>query len=284
MYTSLSLTPDSHPSQVHNCDTEQPAGVLCIQDITSQLCNPKLRKSGSFALKANLPNIYLGGKPCLYYTGQQRIYLLCSGGRYELCCPRLFTLQTSGEKTSRASVCKDVQKCKWPWQFSFSLKTCKRIQARGTGQVTVGELVLTWEQPFIQWLVARMFVGSGRGTESIRNSLHAQSRLTLCNPMACCAPGSSVHGILQVRILEWAPFPYPGDLPFPGIRPASPVSPALQADSLPTRHLGTSIESVALFFFHGRASVGKITMVTATLSQDELCPRPFVSIMHFSHF
>ena len=27
--------------------------------------------------------------------------------------------------------------------------------------------------------------------------------LTLCNPMDCSLPGSSVHGILQARILEW---------------------------------------------------------------------------------
>ena len=30
-----------------------------------------------------------------------------------------------------------------------------------------------------------------------------QSCLTPCNPMDCSPPGSSVHGILQVRILEW---------------------------------------------------------------------------------
>ena len=30
-----------------------------------------------------------------------------------------------------------------------------------------------------------------------------QSRVTLCNPMNCSSPGSSVHGILQARILEW---------------------------------------------------------------------------------
>ena len=30
-----------------------------------------------------------------------------------------------------------------------------------------------------------------------------QSCPTLCNPMDCSLPGSSVHGILQVRILEW---------------------------------------------------------------------------------
>ena len=30
-----------------------------------------------------------------------------------------------------------------------------------------------------------------------------QSCLTLCDPMNYSLPGSSVHGILQVRILEW---------------------------------------------------------------------------------
>ena len=30
-----------------------------------------------------------------------------------------------------------------------------------------------------------------------------QSCLTLCKPMDCSPPGSSVHGILQVKILEW---------------------------------------------------------------------------------
>ena len=27
--------------------------------------------------------------------------------------------------------------------------------------------------------------------------------LTLCNPVDCSPPGSSIHGILQARILEW---------------------------------------------------------------------------------
>ena len=31
----------------------------------------------------------------------------------------------------------------------------------------------------------------------------AQSCPTLCNPMNCSPPGSSVHGILRARILEW---------------------------------------------------------------------------------
>ena len=33
--------------------------------------------------------------------------------------------------------------------------------------------------------------------------LVAQSYLTLCDPIDCSLPGSSVHGIFQARILEW---------------------------------------------------------------------------------
>ena len=54
-----------------------------------------------------------------------------------------------------------------------------------------------------------------------------QARPTLCNPMDHSLPGSSVHGILQARILEWVPRPPPGDLPDPGIEPASLMSPEL---------------------------------------------------------
>ena len=39
----------------------------------------------------------------------------------------------------------------------------------------------------------------------------------------------TVHEILQARTLEWVAFPFPGDLPNPGIKARSPV---LQADSL----------------------------------------------------
>ena len=54
-----------------------------------------------------------------------------------------------------------------------------------------------------------------------------QLSLTLYDPMDCSLAGSSVHGILQEGILEWLPCPPPGDLPDPGIKPASLVSPAV---------------------------------------------------------
>ena len=38
--------------------------------------------------------------------------------------------------------------------------------------------------------------------------LVAQSCPALCNPMDCSPPGSSVHGILQARRLEWVAMPF----------------------------------------------------------------------------
>ena len=35
-----------------------------------------------------------------------------------------------------------------------------------------------------------------------------RSCLTLCDPMNCSPPGSSVHGILQARKLEWVAIPF----------------------------------------------------------------------------
>ena len=64
--------------------------------------------------------------------------------------------------------------------------------------------------------------------------LVSQSCLTLGSPVDCDPPGSSVHGIILIRILECVVFPSPGDLPDPGIEPRSP---ALQANSLPLSHL-----------------------------------------------
>ena len=40
----------------------------------------------------------------------------------------------------------------------------------------------------------------------------AQSCLTLCDPVDCSPPGSSVRGILQARILEWVAIPFSKDI------------------------------------------------------------------------
>ena len=51
----------------------------------------------------------------------------------------------------------------------------------------------------------------------------AQSCPTLCDPVDCSPPGSSVHGIFQATVLEWIAFPSPGDLPNPGLEAGSPA-------------------------------------------------------------
>ena len=54
-----------------------------------------------------------------------------------------------------------------------------------------------------------------------------QSHPTLCDPMDCSPPGSSVHRVLQTRILEWTTCLLPGDLPNTGIKAESLPSPVL---------------------------------------------------------
>ena len=66
--------------------------------------------------------------------------------------------------------------------------------------------------------------------------LVTQSCPTLCEPMDCVAHQDP----LSMRFFgqehwSWLPFPSPGDLPDPGIKPGSP---ALQADSLPSEPPG----------------------------------------------
>ena len=56
-----------------------------------------------------------------------------------------------------------------------------------------------------------------------------QSCLTLCNPVDYSPPGSSLMGFSRQGYWSGLPFPSPGDLPNPGIKPGSS---ALQADSL----------------------------------------------------
>ena len=48
--------------------------------------------------------------------------------------------------------------------------------------------------------------------------VRAQSCLTLCDPMDCSPPGSSVHEIFQARILEWVAISYSRGSSQPGDR------------------------------------------------------------------
>ena len=68
--------------------------------------------------------------------------------------------------------------------------------------------------------------------------LVAQLCPTLWDALDYSLPDSSVYGTFQQEYWSGLPFPSPGHLSNPGIEPVSPVSPALQADSLSTEPLG----------------------------------------------
>ena len=122
-----------------------------------------------------------------------------------------------------------------------------------------------------------------KGKKGLLEELVAQLSPTLCDPMNCSLPDSSVHGILLPRILEWVaissskgsswprdqtwvsytvgrffavwatrkaqeywsglPFSSPGDLPDPGITPGSLT---LEAGSLPSEPPGKSLRESSL--------------------------------------
>ena len=67
----------------------------------------------------------------------------------------------------------------------------------------------------------------------------------LCDPMDFSLPGSSVHGILQARMLEWVAISSSkGIFPTQGWNPCLPVSPILLVDSLPLSPCGSPIFSI----------------------------------------
>ena len=66
--------------------------------------------------------------------------------------------------------------------------------------ISVEYLMWKWSVLRIMWIVFTYLA-----------CMHAKSLplcLTLCNPMDFTPPGSSVHGILQARILEWVAMPF----------------------------------------------------------------------------
>ena len=82
-----------------------------------------------------------------------------------------------------------------------------------------------------------------------------QSCPTLCDPVDCSQPGSSVHGILQARILECIAVPPPRDLPNPGIKPTSLTSPALASRFFTTRTTREAHENLSTQFMKSEKKV-----------------------------
>ena len=68
-------------------------------------------------------------------------------------------------------------------------------------------IFLTRDQICI-FCIGRIILLTTELPESENESEVVQSCLTLCDPMDCSPPGSSIHGILQARILEWVTIPF----------------------------------------------------------------------------
>ena len=71
------------------------------------------------------------------------------------------------------------------------------------------------------------------GLEPVSMCAKLLSRVRLCDPMDSSPPGSSVHGILQARILEWVAMPSSRGSSDPGLEPESLSLLHWQAGSLP---------------------------------------------------
>ena len=78
------------------------------------------------------------------------------------------------------------------------------------------------------------------------NCLVAQLCSTLCNPLDCNPPGSSVHGILQTRILEWVAISFSRGPSQPRMKLSSPVLAGefftTEPAGKPTSHLGRVLQ------------------------------------------
>ena len=81
-----------------------------------------------------------------------------------------------------------------------------------------------------------------------------QSCPTLCNPMDGSPSASSVHGTPQARTLEWAAISLSGDLPDPGMEPASLCLLPWQADSLPLASLSLRKKCHEMWAYPQRSS------------------------------
>ena len=99
------------------------------------------------------------------------------------------------------------------WLESYWLVVClwtKRFSTYKTGTIIVRA-----SQGYC-YMGYNKFIHVNQLEQCLSHVLVTQLCLILCDPLDCSPPGSSVHEILQARILEWVS---PRDLTDPGIKP-----------------------------------------------------------------
>jgi len=103
------------------------------------------------------------------------------------------------------------------WDYIKFKSSCQRKRHKrhrfnpwvGTGTAT-NSSILAWRIPRTEEPSRLQSIGLQSRTrlKQLKKVEVTQSCLTLCDPMDSSPPGSSVHGILQARILEWAAIPF----------------------------------------------------------------------------
>ena len=94
---------------------------------------------------------------------------------------------------------KTITKCHFPFTQLTKMKRATIPIWREHTATTTLEMNLALSRKlniYIFWVLTN-------STLEVKWSEVAQSCPTLCDPMDCSPPGSSVHGILQARVLEW---------------------------------------------------------------------------------
>ena len=98
---------------------------------------------------------------------------------------------------------------RWPKCYSPRPRVNGRLLATGYRSKLAGILFVLFRGQTVLLIVYEINSGSLEGPclalswKKESESEVAQSCLTLCDPIDCNLPGSSIHGILQARILEW---------------------------------------------------------------------------------
>ena len=88
---------------------------------------------------------------------------------------------------------------------------------------------------------------------------------TLCNPMDCSPPDSSVYGILQARILEWVAMPSSRDIPDPGVEPTSLMPLTLGGRFFTTSRIWEASAAVLLLNLFGVSIIWLVPHLSPTI-------------------
>ena len=114
------------------------------------------------------------------------------------------------------------------------------------------EFLCEWTQEvafcFFTWVFTLLGVPENCAFHCAWDGARMSSCVSLCNPVDWSPPGSSIHGILQARTVEWVAISFSRGSSQLGIKPRSP---ALQADSLQSEPPGKPSSS------HGKIKLSR---------------------------